>query len=165
MSRDAPMNSTMIGTRCDIAAHVAINTSPPAQFAMEASITISFSIGGLVARCCAYIKALLCNVKYFVTRKACTFAAIGLGRVLKRGALSLSACRCELLGAASLPSLKLPASVLWWPVSANIDAPPYSTSNPFVFHSLHPPAIEATFRYPIFWRLSADNVDLKPPPQ
>src|SRR5437762_2476917 len=38
------MKSTMIGTRCHIVAQVAINTTPPAQLATEASIKSSLSI-------------------------------------------------------------------------------------------------------------------------
>jgi hypothetical protein len=37
----------MIGTRCHIVAQVAISTSPPAQFAIDASITSSLNIGVL----------------------------------------------------------------------------------------------------------------------
>src|SRR6185436_6384360 len=43
MSSDAPMKSTMIGTRSHIVAHVAINTRPPAQLAIEASIKSIFT--------------------------------------------------------------------------------------------------------------------------
>ena len=38
------MNSTMIGTCCHIVAQVAISTRPPAQFAIDASITSSRNI-------------------------------------------------------------------------------------------------------------------------
>src|SRR5439155_18662216 len=44
MSSDAPIKSTMIGTRCHIVTQVAIRTRPPAQFAIDASITSSFNM-------------------------------------------------------------------------------------------------------------------------
>src|SRR5208283_3398780 len=39
------------------------------------------------------------------------------------------------------------------------------TGYPFFLHSRMPPSIEATFVYPIRWRLSAASAERNPPPQ
>src|SRR6266496_2677350 len=115
MSSDPPMKSTMIGTRCHIVAHVPISTRPPAQFAIDASITSSLNM--------TFLRAVppkdkdivqLCSVKYFASRQR------------------------------------------WRPLSVGA---------PACCHARQPPAIEVTFLYPIFWRLSADSAERKPPPQ
>src|SRR5206468_6563749 len=69
MSSDAPIKSTMIGTRCHIVTQVAIRTRPPAQFAIDASITSSFNMTFLQATPPEDMVPL-CIVKYFASPSA-----------------------------------------------------------------------------------------------
>src|SRR6266849_9401769 len=70
---------------------------------------------------------------------------------------------CLLCSVKYFATLRTPATM---PLAGSVDCHfPFSTGPPATCHARHPPAIDATFVYPIFCRLSAASAERKPPPQ